>query len=155
MTDNPNKLAFRDMPRADQDKIAGAWVRGEPLEVWETPFPHGGFETWWPCESSISKSAIYRLPTMIADGSLVPEQTPLYMSITAAKDPQRPRPLHKLGVNYGDVVKLVARQDGSTAGVGLEFTVGLSGVVEFHMWNPAPKGHRPLFVIVSRAGGEA
>ena len=155
MTDNPNKLAFTNMTRDDQDKIAGAWVRGEPLEVWDTQFPHGGFETWWPCESSISKSAIYRLPTMIADGSLVPEQTPLYMSITAAKDPQRPRPLHKLGVNYGDVVKLVARQDGSTAGVGLEFTVGLSGVVEFHMWNPAPKGHRPLFVIVSRAGGEA
>ena len=150
MTDNPNKLSFRDMTRADQDKIAGAIARGENVEYlvcgkWECDPP-----------SLVFWSLTYRLPPpLIADGSIVPEQTPLYMSITAAKDPQRPRPLHKLGVNYGDVVKLVARQDGSTAGVGLEFTVGLSGVVEFHMWNPAPKGHRPLFVIVSRAGGEA
>lgn len=150
MTDNPNKLAFRDMPRADQDKISAAIARGESVEYL--------VDGKWECDppSLVFWSLTYRLPPpLIADGSLVPEQTPLYMSITAAKDPQRPRPLHKLGVNYGDVVKLVARQDGSTAGVGLEFTVGQSGVVEFHMWNPAPKGQRPLFVIVSRAGGEA
>lgn len=150
MTDNPNMLVFRDMPRADQDKIAGTIARGESVEYL--------VDGKWECGtlSRVFWSLTYRLPPpLIADGSIVPEQTPLYMSITAAKDPQRPRPLHKLGVNYGDVVKLVARQDGSTAGVGLEFTVGQSGVVEFHMWNPAPKGHRPLFVIVSRAGGEA
>ena len=147
MTDNPNKLSFRDMTRDDQDKIAGAIARGENVEYlvcgkWECDPP-----------SLVFWSLTYRLPTMIADGSLVPEQTPLYMSITAAKDPNRPRPAHKLGLRNGDVVRLVARQDGSTAGVGLEFTVGQSGVVEYHMCNPAPKGQRPLFVIVSRAGG--
>jgi hypothetical protein len=150
MTDNPNKLAFTNMTRDDQDKIAGAIARGESVEYlvcgkWECDPP-----------SLVFWSLTYRLPPpLIADGSLVPEQTPIYMSIKPAKDPQRPRPAHKLRLRDGDVVELVGWQDRIGFMQSTICTAGESAWLQVHIDRPLPKGKRPLFVIVSRAGGEA
>lgn len=64
----------------------------------------------------------------------------------------KPQPAHKLGLKKGDVVELVAWEDGTTgAGNGEQFNVGKNGVKSGH-WNfDQPKGQRPLFRVVSRA----
>jgi hypothetical protein len=64
----------------------------------------------------------------------------------------KPKPAHKLDLKPGDVVELVAWEDGCDAGaVGKTFDVGLNGP-ETDIWefNQA-KGERPLFRVVSRA----
>lgn len=65
---------------------------------------------------------------------------------------KKPQPAHKLDLKPGDVVELVAWEDGTTgAGNGEQFNVGKNGVKSGH-WNfDQPKGHRPLFRVVSRA----
>lgn len=64
----------------------------------------------------------------------------------------KPQPAHKLDLKPGDVVELVAWEDGTTGtGNGEQFNVGNNGVKSVH-WNfDQPKGHRPLFRVVSRA----
>lgn len=64
----------------------------------------------------------------------------------------KPQPANKLDLKPGDVVELVAWEDGCDAGaVGKTFDVGLNGP-ETDIWefNQA-KGERPLFRVVSRA----
>ena len=70
MTSNPNRIPFKDMPRDDQDRIAGAFLRGEDVEgywcgEWGKVDQHGFFP-----------EQIYRI-----------KPTP-----KPAKDPNRPRP---------------------------------------------------------------
>jgi hypothetical protein len=65
---------------------------------------------------------------------------------------KKPKPAHKLDLKPGDVVELVAWEDGCVQGaVGKTFDVGLNGpktkIWEFNQ----PKGHRPLFRVVSRS----
>ena len=75
----------------------------------------------------------------------------------APKPADRPRAAHKLDLQDGDVVELVGWQDGSTAHVGELFKV-----LQNWLWNDPPtrglgingshpKGHRPLFRVISRA----
>ena len=64
----------------------------------------------------------------------------------------KPKPAHKLDLKPGDVVELVAWEDGCDVGaVGKTCDVGLNGP-ETDIWefNQA-KGERPLFRVVSRA----
>lgn len=62
----------------------------------------------------------------------------------------KPQPAHKLDLKPGDVVELVAWEDGDDFGsVGKTFTVGVD---EEKLWGFKPtKGQRPLFLVVSRA----
>jgi protein involved in polysaccharide export with SLBB domain len=55
----------------------------------------------------------------------------------------KPKPAHKLDLKPGDVVELVAWEDGSLGGVGKEYKYGNFETV-------ISKGHRPLFKVVSR-----
>ena len=135
MTYNPNRIQFKALPRKDQDRIAGAIARGEAVE-W---FAAGAWVVW--LGGTCSVDMIYRIP---------PDPKP-------AKDPNRPRPAHKLNLRDGDVVRKAGFN-----GVGLPWdaiTVGcclspgsdwLAGLIE----SPPPKSQRPLFVVVSRANGD-
>lgn len=55
----------------------------------------------------------------------------------------KPKPSHKLDLKPGDVVELVAWEDGSNAGVGRH--------IVYDGLPHEPKGERPLFRVVSRA----
>lgn len=69
-----------------------------------------------------------------------------------AKDPNRPRPAHKLKLQKGDVVRHVGWQDGREYTAEITVGVGrLSFWLQGHIDTPLPKGQRPLFVVVSRA----
>ena len=177
MTDNPNRIPFKDMPHEDQDRIAGAFLRGEPvqgswLEGWQETDLHGFFP-----------EGVYRIPPAAKPETSVVNITFENVNITPyfedrdfityggeysnvgdmikrhyevitpkpAKDPNRPRPAHKLNLQKGDVVRLVKWQDGYTCMIGSKFTCGDSGAVRSQIDTPSPKGHRPLFVVVSRA----
>lgn len=63
----------------------------------------------------------------------------------------KPKPAHKLDLKPGDVVELVAWEDGSLdCGNGRTFNVGSHGP-ESNVWYfDQPKGERPLFLVVSR-----
>ena len=63
----------------------------------------------------------------------------------------KPQPAHKLDLKPGDVVELVAWEDGCDVGaVGKTFDVGLNGP-ETDIWEfNQHKGERPLFRVVSR-----
>jgi len=65
----------------------------------------------------------------------------------------KPKPAHKLDLKPGDVVKLVAWEDIATVGIGKRFNVENDISIEggFIQLNNYPKGHRPLFKVVSRA----
>ena len=63
----------------------------------------------------------------------------------------KPKTAHKLDLKPGDVVRLVAWEDGANTGIGVELDVGLNGP-ESGWWElNQPKGERPLFMVVSRA----
>lgn len=139
-TENPNKLAFGDMTRADQNRIAGALMRGEKIEsvtdgVWKPVMLH------WSMAHRVM-----RIPPVIAPPITEPKP---------AKDPQRPRPAHKLGLKIGDVVMHVGWQDSPHYKTITIYRAGECGWLQRHIDTPLIKGHRPLFVVVSRAGGEA
>jgi hypothetical protein len=76
-----------------------------------------------------------------------------------ARDPDRPRAAHKLNLQPGDMVELVAWQNGSTGFVGEAFRVSddgerlvYKGVLFWMLAKSAePKGIRPLFRVISRA----
>jgi hypothetical protein len=55
----------------------------------------------------------------------------------------KPKPAHKLDLKPGDVVELVAWEDGSTHGIGKRYP--------FDGFPNEPKGERPLFRVVSRS----
>ena len=93
MTDNPNRIPFFALPREDQDRIAGAIARGEPVEFWTDVL---GGEWREKDGKEIMLDRILRIP---------PDPKP-------AKDPNRPRPAHKLNLQKGDVVRHVGWQDG-------------------------------------------
>ena len=66
---------------------------------------------------------------------------------------KKPKPAHKLDLKTGDVVELVAWEDGPTTLKGFKVTCGEGGELydndwELNGWN---KGQRPLFRVVSRA----
>ena len=131
MTDNPNRIPFKDMPREDQDRIAGAIARGETVE-W---FAAGSWILW--LGGTCSMDIICRIPP----------------TIKPAKDPNRPRPAHKLNLRKGDVVELVKWEDGDASLIGEKFTYILGGAVQCQIDRPLPKGQRPLFVVIARANG--
>ena len=116
MTDNPNRIPFKDMPREDQDRIAGAIARGDDVEFWAAD---------WCLKSDkrIFSNSIYRIP---------PAPKP-------AKDPNRPRPAHKLNLKNGDLVKCVGYQDGSDDRENWAYVVGRSGWIQGHIDTPPPK----------------
>jgi hypothetical protein len=64
---------------------------------------------------------------------------------------KKPQPAHKLDLKPGDVVKLVVWEDGIGGGKKREYKCDkdgpYSGTYEFKQ----PKGHRPLFRVVSRS----
>ena len=64
----------------------------------------------------------------------------------------KPKPADKLDLQPGDVVQLVAWEDGTTcAGNCEKFNVGKNGIKSGD-WNfNQPKGERPLFRVVSRS----
>ena len=133
MTYNPNRIQFKALPRKDQDRIAGAIARGEVVEFWWT-------DEWVPNCMGIKNFRAYRIQ---------PTAKP-------AKDPNRPRPAHKLNLRDGDVVQLVKWEDGSISLIGCLRICGRSAWLQSHIESPLPKGQRPLFTVVSRAnGGEA
>ena len=71
-----------------------------------------------------------------------------------AKDPNRPRAAHKLNLQPGDVVRLVAWQSAATKQAYLrdvEFTVGKPMWGSIGSQRNNPKGSRPLFTVISRA----
>lgn len=76
-----------------------------------------------------------------------------------AKDPNRPRPAHKLKLRNGDVVRLEGWQDNVDDGdTGVILTVGsgrYSDWIQEQIDYPFPKGERPLFTVVSRANGSS
>ena len=138
MTDNPNRIPFNGMPREDQDRIAGAFLRGERVEkYWSEKWSETDLHGFFPED-------VYRIP---------PTTKP-------AKDPNRPRPAHKLNLHEYDVVRHVGWQDdvGAICGlvtVGSQDENGDGDWLQAHIYNPSPKGHRPLFVVVSRANGSS
>ena len=128
MTRNKEMRRFQDMPRKDQNRIAGAIARGEPVEWWED----GKWVT--ELEKRVYSISIYRLPKQ-------------------PKAPNRARPAHKLNLQKDDVVRLVGWENDSEA-LSLEIQFGRgrdSRWLQTHIDNPRPKGQRPLFVVVSRA----
>ena len=66
---------------------------------------------------------------------------------------KKPQPSHKLAMKPGDVVELVAWEDGAGSGVGEKITIGKDGKPDHDLWELIDwgKGHRPLFRVVSRA----
>ena len=65
----------------------------------------------------------------------------------------KPKPAHKLDLKEGDVVKLVAWEDGFHGAIGDKITCGKDGKL-YHsdfVLDRCPTGHRPLFRMVSRA----
>jgi hypothetical protein len=54
----------------------------------------------------------------------------------------KPKTAHKLDLKPGDVVELVAWEDGSTQGIGKRYP--FDGLPQY------PKGYRPMFRVVSR-----
>lgn len=134
MTDNPNRLPFNAMSRKDQDRIAGAMARGDYVEHWAK-----ALSGWWRTKYNIPihKDGIYRIP---------PTAKP-------AKDPNRPRPAHKLKLGPDDVVKCTFDPDNGDNWVGSTF-LARHHWVQDHIENPRHKGQRPLFIVVSRANGE-
>ena len=226
MTNNPNRIPFKDMPREDQDRVAGAIARGERVERWcEMKF----MPSRWvgSNDDAVSVDAIYRIQPAedrgtIDDAFMMGEKSKSYsdfisgngdwyelcalsethttkpetsvvnitfenVNITPypedrdfvtyggeysnvgdmikrhidavtpkpAKDPNRPRPAHKLNLRYGDVVRHVGWQGEPSFADGAEITVGEDGVngswLDLSVNRPLPKGQRPLFVVVSRA----
>lgn len=135
MTDNPNLIPFKNMPREDQDRIAGAIVRGEAVEWWWG-------DEWVPNCMGIKNLRAYRIP---------PAPKP-------PKDPNRPRPAHKLNLQKGDVVRHEGWQDDFGVDMGI-VKVGEGGrfgkMLQLQIDTPIPKGKRPLFVVVSRANGSS
>lgn len=78
------------------------------------------------------------------------------------KDPNRPRAIHKLNPQPGDVFRLVAWQDGDTIFVGREYTVDGCGTRMTHAGggfftipSSSPKGSRALFICISRAAEQS
>lgn len=73
------------------------------------------------------------------------------------KDPNRPRAAHKLNLRDGDVVELVAWQDGrkDQAGVHWRFKetklLRIGGIGSINVPSMLAKGERPLFRVISRA----
>lgn len=69
----------------------------------------------------------------------------------------RPRAAHKLTLRDGDVVRLEKWQDGRKWDIGKTYTArncyldGTSKMAHYHVASPLPKGHRPLFTVISRA----
>jgi hypothetical protein len=59
----------------------------------------------------------------------------------------KPKPAHKLDLKPGDVVELVAWEDGHLGDIGLSKTIGINNV---EIPSSYPKGERPLFRVVSR-----
>ena len=55
MTDNHNRIQFEDMPREDQDRIAGAIARGEKVEFW-----NGGWHA--KTDAVVYQGSVYRIP---------------------------------------------------------------------------------------------
>jgi hypothetical protein len=69
---------------------------------------------------------------------------------------KKPKPAHKLDLKPGDVVELVAWEDGELSGIGKEYTYdGASLRDDFYhiIRDPSSitKGERPLFRVVSRS----
>ena len=66
---------------------------------------------------------------------------------------KKPQPAHKLDLQPGDVVELVAWEDGALPGIGEKITIGKDGKPDhdFYQLNGWNKGRRPLFRVVSRA----
>jgi len=60
----------------------------------------------------------------------------------------KPKPAHKLDLKPGDVVELVAWEDGHLGDIGLRRTIGVANVA---IPSPIPKGQRQLFKVVSRS----
>jgi hypothetical protein len=76
----------------------------------------------------------------------------------SAKDPNRPRPLHKLGLARGDEVELVKWEDKYSGNVGMIFVVSADGQrvehdngIAYQIPRILRKGQRPLFRVISRA----
>ena len=114
---------------------------GVVLEVYEKTDPHIG---WIAYESFGDMSCYY---DAYGDARGLPD----YYNLIR-RHYTKPKPAHKLDLKPGDVVELVAWEDGCDAGaVGKTFYVGLNGP-ETDIWefNQA-KGERPLFRVVSRA----
>ena len=66
---------------------------------------------------------------------------------------KKPQPAHKLDLKPGDVVELFAWEDGFHGAIGDKITCGKDGKL-YHsdfVLDCYPKGHRPLFRVVSRA----
>ena len=66
----------------------------------------------------------------------------------------KPQPAHKLGLKEGDVVELVAWEDQDGCLIGKRITVDMKGLpdrIGIYGLSYYPKGHRPLFRVVSRA----
>jgi hypothetical protein len=161
-TDNAAKLPFSELPRDVQDKIARA-LRGERVEVFARRICDPISE-WGRCEFEPRPESIYRLPPETdievpptENRYRLPTAADIGIPITGtppAKGPNRPRPAHKLELEGGDVVQLVCWQCGRECCVGETFAVGQSSILDNHISSPNAKGHRPLFIVVSRAGGD-
>jgi len=63
----------------------------------------------------------------------------------------KPKPAHKLDLKPGDVVKLVAWENGVDGGSGLKFSCNKDGPYSDYFNFKQPKGQRPLFKVVSRS----
>ena len=167
MTDNPNRIPFFALPREDQDRIAGAIARGEPVEFWTDVL---GGEWREKDGKEIMLDRILRIPPTPKPAKLIascdvgvcdqvvwtggmPPNLQIIRAPKPAKDPNRPRPAHKLKLQKGDVVMHIGYQDVSMK-FDLVVTVGSGNQSDWlrsHIDKPLPKGQRPLFIVVSRA----
>jgi hypothetical protein len=80
------------------------------------------------------------------------------VSPKSAKDPNRPRPAHKLGLTPGDKVELVKWEDKYLGYEGMIFVVSADGTrvdhdggISYQIPCILRKGNRPLFRVISRA----
>lgn len=101
-------------------------------------------------DESDDKSTLWR-----ADGSGLYKsrlyKSRLYSHNLIRRHYTKPKPAHKLDLKPGDIVELVAWEDGFTGAAGRTFNVGLTGPEGRYLQCNLPKGERPLFRVVPRA----
>lgn len=92
-----------------------------------------------------------------ADAPKPADRPNVFVSFAGEGYTARPRAAHKLDLQDGDVVELMGWQSGGNIRVGEKFTVAggvlhdENGDKRFIIPSAWPKGHRPLFRVISRA----
>lgn len=140
MTQNPNKTRYVDhlQDREDLERV----IEKAQNDIWKIFHPHPAIKP--AAKLDLQPLDIPTEPFVIRN-TLTPKP---------AKDPNRARPAHKLGLNPGDTVMVRRWQDGSDAFIGETILVGsgnsLDKWLQTNIADPLPKGKRPLFEVLLR-----